>query len=244
MISCIFAFSCSYHWSDTKLILILPIRRQNSTSFLWGSLCKTLPQKDKNVTFSVFLVPAIDIAQHGFALTNLQIDGLYLPRWFHFEYGRDWIATGGHHVVAAIPETPKFPDFAAELSFRHDCAADQCDVGVRSKISYNICPSNNRKGVHTKIKLFVAAWTPTFAGMMVARRNSFPSCAVGESPLPRGEPSCCDSPARRQAFPTYRDEFISFSSRMRGRTFLRCDDGCCSSSLCRISCGDGGAETA
>lgn len=78
-------------------------------------------------------------------------------------------------------ERPKFPDFAAELSFRHDCAADQCDVGLGSKISNNICPANNRKGVHSKIKLFVAARPPTLDGMTVEQRNSLPSCAVGKS---------------------------------------------------------------
>lgn len=89
--------------------------------------------------------------------------------------------SGGYHAAAAGPETPKFPEIVVELSFRHDCTADQRVVGFHSTISYSICPAHNRKGVHSKIKLFVAAWTPTLDGMMVVRHNSLLSCAVGES---------------------------------------------------------------
>lgn len=35
--------------------------------------------------------------------------------------------------------------------------------------------------MHSKIKLFVAAWTPTLDGMMVVRDDSALSCTVGES---------------------------------------------------------------
>lgn len=72
-----------------------------------------------------------------------------------------------------VPETPTFPQFAAELSRRLDDAADQRDVGLRSKINCNICPANNRKGVRSKIKLFVAAgFWPTLDGMMVSKMRS------------------------------------------------------------------------
>lgn len=159
----------------------------------WHPVPMAFGREEKNVPISVFLVETVELPRHGFAFINPQIVGLYLLHWFHFEYR---LSTGGHHVVAAIPETPQFPDFAAERSFRHDCTADQCDVGLRSKISNNICLANNRKGVHSKIKLFVAAWPPTLDGMTVEQRNSLPGCAVGESPPRRREPPCCDLPAR------------------------------------------------
>lgn len=166
------------------LILILLIRRPDCiTLFFWGCLYKTFSQKE-NVIPSVFLVQRLKFLILAF--TNLQIVGLsqqkivpplLIPYWLGERSDLDWCPPCGRCRPwnAQIPGVCGWTELYAQLHSWPVCRW----LPLKDQLQH--LPANNRKGVHSKIKLFVAAWTPTFGGMMIAWHNSLLSCAVDES---------------------------------------------------------------